>query len=195
MALTEQQKQKLRTQYASASDYTLHNIFHTCRSDHPADVVAIVEEIWTERKQEREKEREKIRARYDSEGDGFLLAMLENRSSHPSDVIAVVSAILRSRSHKLPESKDTETASYLLTELCARWYCLTFEIGLWLLLIGGTIAGAVIGHSFAGETGVFFGLVIGFAISFVFTLSAGGLISVFLKLCADVADIKSKLKN
>ena len=67
-----------------------------------------------------------------------------------------------------------------------------FEIGLWLLLIGVTIAGGKIGYSSANAIGALIGIIIGFIIAFIVTLFAGGLISVFLKLCANVEDIKRR---
>jgi len=93
-----------------------------------------------------------------------------------------------------------DTASYPLTTLCAKWYGLMFEIVLWLLLIGGIIhgfkAGKEIGILFIGdEGGAFIGAIIGVIVAILVTLFAGGLISVFLKLCADVVDIKRKLRN
>ena len=159
-----------------------------------------------------QRENEGIRRELISASDDWLQHILSNTSSFDPDIVSVAVEVWNSRlegrkppdvppeskqSHEMLKSQgqDTETASYLLTELCARWYCLTFEIGLWLILIGGTIAGAVIGHSLAREAGVFFGLIIGFIIALIVMLNAGGLISVFLKLCADVAEIKGKLKN
>jgi len=161
MALTELQKQELRTWCISASDDALRNILNNKSSHNNPDSIAIVTEIWESR--------------------GYKLPDNIPEPQRGNEVGV--------------KNMDTGTASYFLTTLCARWFCLMFEIGLWLSIIGGTITGAVIGYSSAGETGALLGLIIGCIISFVVTLFAGGLISVFLKLCADVTEIKRKLKN
>ena len=91
------------------------------------------------------------------------------------------------------KSGTTSSPLYPLTELCATMYCIIFEVALWLIVLAGTIAGGVIGHSFAHLSdkgvGLVIGAIIGFFASFLIMLNVGGLLSVFLKLCQDVAKI------
>jgi len=202
MTFAERRKQEIRM-YASASDDTLLYVFNNSSLYTPS-TIAIVEKILKARgyslpdnTPEPKQSHKALKSRNNKLSDNTL----ESQQSH---------GVLKSQNNKPPDNipepkhdhrvlksqdRDTTTANYPLTDLCARWYCLMFEIGLWLLLIGGIIGGGAIGYSGAKEVGIFIGAIIGFVIAFVVTLFAGGLISVFLKLCANIEEVKRKIKN
>jgi len=88
------------------------------------------------------------------------------------------------------KSTDSKIGDYPLINLSAKLYTVFFEIGLWLILIIGPIAGGIIGNSISYEEGIFPGIIIGFFIGFVLMIQIGGLTSVFLKIKNNTDKIK-----
>ena len=84
---------------------------------------------------------------------------------------------------------DSKIGGYPLINLSAKLYTVFFEIGLWLILIIGPIAGGIIGNLGGGE-GILPGIIIGFIIGFILMIQIGGLTSVFLKIKNNTDKIK-----
>ena len=151
-----------------------------------------------------EQRKQELRAQCASASDDGLRGIIKHSASYSPDVVAIAEEILISResglSHEMKLNPETDFGTGPLTALCAQWYCLIFELGLWLLLIGGIIGGFKLGREVGAlligtDAGALIGAAIGILIAILVTLSAGGIISVFLNLCADVGEIRRKLKN
>jgi hypothetical protein len=82
---------------------------------------------------------------------------------------------------KSPKNVNSKIGDYPLINLSAKLYTVFFEIGLWLILIIGPIAGGILFYNI-DEDRTFGGIIIGFIIGFVLMIQIGGLTSVFLKI-------------
>ena len=91
-----------------------------------------------------------------------------------------------------------ETANFPLINLSGKYFNRIFEILLWIFLLIGIIASAIFGGMFilrAPVLGVFLGLVVGGGISFFLIICIAGIVSKFLRLCADIEEIKGLKKE
>ena len=97
---------------------------------------------------------------------------------------------------KSPYDVNIKIGEYPLINMSAKLYTLFFEIGLWLLLIIGTVVGGLIGNLLSREgQGIFSGMIIGFFLAFVIMIQIGGFISIFLKLNRNIEKIEKSVKN
>ena len=92
------------------------------------------------------------------------------------------------------KSLQGQQGGYPLSNLSAKWFPIVNEITLWLILIGGIIGCGIIG-GMAGEAYIFGGVVLGGISAFLLIISLNGLITLFIKLVNDTAEIKKKLNE
>jgi len=71
----------------------------------------------------------------------------------------------------------------------------SFEILLWLVLIGSAITGAIAGGIRNGFGYAILGLILGGVVGIVFILFVGGPLSIFVRLGAEVTYIKKHIED
>jgi hypothetical protein len=123
-----------------------------------------------------------------------------NCGTENDDDVAFCSKCGKSPTDAAVENKNSKMANYPLINLSSKLFYPMFEMGLWILLIigtmGGGIAGYYIGRSIdrydGGGPGVFLGIIIGFIVSFLGMVNSGGLISIFLKMNENIEKLERK---
>lgn len=100
---------------------------------------------------------------------------------------------------------QNNVAKFPLINLSKNLFYIVFEIFLWLMLICGAVGGGILGqiimkHTFKAEInnqliilGIILGVMLGVIISIILITIIGGLISLFIKKCSDINEIKLKL--